>query len=177
MVRHHEGKAAGLADQLERTTFSDDPDAIEQLEEKIQKAEAEAEGMKAANKIVRKFKNDQHNGCLALEQAGFLAGEAQRLFQPDWCGRIGFPDYATTNLRANIRRMKGRIEEIRRRQNTQAKAERNGGVVIEGTEYVRVTFSERPDREILDALKASGFTWSGGSWCGKREKIPAIIPH
>ena len=40
---------------------------------------------------------------------------------------------------------------------------------------MRVTFAEKPDREILDALRAAGFGWGGGSWCGKRENLPAEV--
>ena len=43
------------------------------------------------------------------------------------------------------------------------------------SEYVRVTFAEKPARTTLDALKAAGFTWGGGSWVGARAKLPAEI--
>lgn len=176
MAKHHISKAGGLADQLERTTFSDDPDAIEQLEEKIQKAEMDAARMKAVNKIIRKHKVDPVKAVSELViTMGLSQAAAEGLLKPDWCGRIGIPDYASTNLRANIRRMKARIEEIRRRQGRQEAAQQNGGVSITGNEWVSITFAEKPELEILDALKAAGFTWGGGSWTGKREKIPQML--
>lgn len=99
----------------------------------------------------------------------------------DFAGRIGFPSYALTNLGANIRRMEGRIIEIERQTARTEKAESGGGVVIEGSgpgefgDWVRITFAEKPEREILDALRAAGFIWGGGSWTGERGKIPAVV--
>jgi hypothetical protein len=81
-----------------------------------------------------------------------------------------------TNLRANIRRDYERIEEIKRRTQRVQAAENAGGVVVSGTgEYVSVTFAEKPDRSIINALKAANFHWSGGSWLGKRSALPAEI--
>lgn len=176
MAKYHQEKAGGLADQLERTTFSDDPDAIEQLEAKIHKAEADAERMKLVNKIIRNHKENPGAASAALiAELGISQDLAAKLVVPSRFGDIGIPAYATTNLRANIRRMKARIDEIKRRNQRQEKAEEQGVVIIEGTEWVRITFAEKPDREILDSLKAAGFTWGGGSWTGKREKIPHML--
>ena len=176
MAEHHESRAAGIADQLSRTIFSDDPDAIDALQAKIEAARATVERMKAANKIVRKYKTDQTSGRKALESFGFSAAMAEQAFQPDFCGRIGFPSYELTNRGANIRRMQKRIEEIRASAaRTERADESSGGILIEGGDYVRITFAEKPGRDVLSALKNAGFRWGGGCWSGCREKIPAGI--
>lgn len=176
MAKHHDSRAAGIEDQLERSVFSDDPDAVEQLTAKIEAAEQLQERMKAANKIVRKFAKDQHNGRLALEQAGFTAGQAERLFTPDQCHGMGFPRYALTNNGANIRRMQERVRAITATNARKAAAEQSEhGVTIEGGDYVRVTFAEKPAREILDALRTAGFSWRAPSWIGKRASLPACV--
>lgn len=41
--------------------------------------------------------------------------------------------------------------------------------------YCRVTFAEKPDRSILDALKAAGFFWCKGHCGGKLEQLPAEV--
>lgn len=64
---------------------------------------------------------------------------------------------------------------ITRRTARTEKAAAAGGVLIEGAEWARVTFAEKPDRRILDALKAAGFAWGGGSWGGARAKLPADL--
>lgn len=183
MAAHHEGKAKGIERQLANTVFSDDADAVEQLRGKIEKERAMVERMKAANKIVRKYKNDIPAGVAALVAAGFPAVMA-KLFEPDFAGHLGFPSYALTNAGANIRRMEGRIIEIERTQTRQAAAEAApGGVTIEGSgpgefgDWVRVTFAEKPPRETLDALRAAGFRWGSGSWSGERSKIPSCVPR
>ena len=54
-----------------------------------------------------------------------------------------------------------------------------GGIVIEEIgslgDYARVTFAEKPEREILDALRAAGFSWGGGSWTGSKAKLPESV--
>jgi uncharacterized protein YidB (DUF937 family) len=55
------------------------------------------------------------------------------------------------------------------------RAEASGGVVVEGKDWVTVTFAEKPDRDILDSLKAAGFRWAKGSWRGRRENLPEGI--
>lgn len=178
MAEHHESKAAGIEAQLSRTIFSDDANAIEALQAKIDAERATVEKMKAANKIVRKFKANPEAGAAALVEAGITTNPARaaQLFQPDFAGRIGFASYELTNRGANIRRMEKRIEEIKRRNATAEKAEDAGGMVIEGTgDYVSVTFAEKPDREILNDLRAAGFRWGGGSWSGRRENLPSSV--
>jgi hypothetical protein len=181
MAERHEAKAAGTERMLEHTVFSDDANAVEALQAKIATMRATVERMKAANKIVRKFKADRRGGIEPLMALGFTADRAAALFEPDFAGRIGFPSYALTNDGANIRRMEARIVEIERNRQHQAKAEAAGGVVIEGNgptefgDWVRVTFAEKPDREILDALRAAGFRWGGVSWSGERAKVPACV--
>jgi hypothetical protein len=78
--------------------------------------------------------------------------------------------------------MEGRIIEIERTQTRQAAAEAApGGVPIEGSgpgefgDWVRVTFAEKPEHEVLEALRAAGFRWGGGSWSGERSNIPACV--
>ena len=177
MADHHESKADGIERQLANTIFSDDENAIEALQAKIAKAEEKREMMKTANRIVRKHKKDTAAGVQALVSAlGVSEATAAKLFEPDFCGRIGFPSYALTNLGANIRRMKGRIADIERQQTRQAEAEAApGGVTITGERYVNVRFAEKPERDILQALKAAGFRWRGGCWQGYREQLPECV--
>ena len=151
---------------------SDDPAAVVKLREELAKLEALQARMIAANKIVRKFKADIHNGRLALGQAGFTAGRAQKLFEPDFCGRIGFPNYETTNNGANIRRIKERIEIVGKviERADQDDKEHDCGAyhVIEAftDNRVRVLFPGKPCAAVRSVLKSNGFHWSpdAGAW-------------
>lgn len=177
-ARHHAGKAANLERQLAKTIFSDDADAIERLEEKVAKLDAQRKANNAANRIVRsKPKNERTPEKVAkLVALGMDEAKAIALFEPDFCGRVGIPSYVNQNLGGRITTAKKRIEEIRRQQARHEKAEEAGGVVIEGEDrYVTVTFAEKPERSVLDELKAAGFWWAKGSWYGEREKLPACV--
>lgn len=180
MAQHHEGRAAGLERQLETSVFSDDPDAIEALERKVAAAEKEQEQMKAANVAIRRnAKKGAEAQVAALVTLGLPASIAAKLIQPDFAGRVGFADYETKNNGANIRRMKGRIEEITQRNKAEQAAEAApGGVLIhesDDREYASVRFAEKPSRDVLDALRAAGWRWGAGEWHGRRETMPECV--
>lgn len=182
LAKHHAEKADGLEAQLDSSVFSDDADAVEQLQARIAEREVKRDRYKAVNaawKKAGKPKSDDAEGwarvasLLATDEEKALALRGLKTLQLCPYHEKPFPSYVFSNLSANIRRDKGRIEEVRRRQARAAKAEEAGGVVVEGTgEWCRVTFAEKPARAVLDALKAAGFMWGGGSWTGKRASLP-----
>src|SRR4030042_3417776 len=92
------------AEQLERRAqalennhaiFSDDPNASEKIDAKIERLTKQQEYMKAANKL---FKKADREGLLDM---GFTSIQIEKLLTPDFCGRIGFPAYMITNNGAN----------------------------------------------------------------------------
>lgn len=175
MAEHHRSKAAGLEVMLETAIFSDDPDAVEAIEAKIAKLEAERAAMKASNAAFRK--GDEAWAKLlgiTLEQA---AARRKTIMEGySWC-RQPHPAFELSNLAGNLGRMKKRLVTVKARQATTAKAEAApNGILIDGSaDYARVTFAEKPSREILNDLKAAGFHWSGGSWCGVRRNLPSTV--
>ena len=175
MAAHHIGKAAGIEQQLERSVFSDDDDAIEKLEQRIAEREAERAKHNAINKIVRrKPKNEKTPEKVAdLVAMSLPESIAIEFFTPDFGGRVGIPAYVNQNLGGNIASDKKRIETIRRRAQQASKADDAGGVLItEHGDYSAITFSEKPERSVLQALKAAGFSWGGGYWSGLTANIP-----
>lgn len=166
-------EAAREADELERrasraesstAVSSDDPDAVEKLREKVAKLEAACEKMVAANKLVRRK-------APAAELAALLGcseEKAAKLYEPDFCGRVGFAPFHLTNARSEIRRVKARIEELERRATTPAPEpiERDGVRVEESDNRVRIIFPARPDEATRTLLKSRGFRWSptAGAW-------------
>jgi hypothetical protein len=179
LAEHHEQRAAGLAAQLKRSVFSDDTNAIDALEARIAQREAQVERRKAINAAFKKATGEAPTRFAALVAAGLLTQEeslsvagtmaSMRYDRP-------FPSYSLTNLTANIRRDRERIAELKLRQERTETARAQGGVKLEGVgEYVRVTFAEKPTREVLEALREAGFRWGGGSWVGERAKLPADV--
>jgi len=175
LATHHTSAAAGLEAQLDRSIFSDDANAIEELEARIADNEAKRERMKTVNRL---YKKGDAAGLAAL---GFTLDTIKAKLAaagPYWGSAPHLP-YELTNLGARIRADKERIATIRARQARADQAEAAGGVVVESKPewngYCRVTFAEKPDREILTALKAAGFVWGNGSWSGKAENLPGCV--
>lgn len=91
---------------------SSDENAIEKLQEKVDELRETQEQMKEANKAIRL--KDTKKGDELLRNMGYTDEQIKDLRTPDFCGRLGFPDYALTNNNANIRRLEGRIKSCRK---------------------------------------------------------------
>lgn len=89
---------------------SDDPDAIAKLQAKLAYLEGYSELMRSANKLVRK------NDRAGLAAMGFPENVITGMFEKDFAGRIGFPDYELKNNNAEARRTRQRLEELQRQQ-------------------------------------------------------------
>jgi hypothetical protein len=172
MAQHHREKAGGLEDMLDRSVFSDDSDAIEKLEARIKEHEEKRDRMKKINSLYRKGDADGLKG-MGLELETLRAGIAHVNLS---FVKVPYEGWQLTNLGARIRTNKKRIEEIKRSKAQTEKAENAGDVLIEEHgEYSVITFAEKPDRSVLDSLKAAGFRWGGGHWLGKTAALPAAM--
>lgn len=169
-AQHHQSKASGLELQLERSIFSDDPDAVEQLKAKVAELEASCEVMKAANRAWKKggeaAVREAHGNTLALQARDAMANGWSWVKVPFSC----------TSARAEIRRCHERIRLIELRQAKAAQAEAAGGVVIGGSQtWAVVTFAQKPERAVLLDLRQAGYRWGQGSWQGPLSKLPASV--
>lgn len=178
MAEHHDQKAAGIETQLERSIFSDDPDAAEALGARIVELTAERDRIKAFNAAVRKSGKVTAEALLLItadERADLLVTARVASYQLSKGG--GFPAYKLSNLGAEIRRNRERMKEVHLRATRTARAEEaSDGCHVGGTErWAVVTFAEKPERAVLDALKGAGFRWQGGSWHGPRDRLPEGI--
>jgi hypothetical protein len=90
---------------------SDDPNALEKLQKKLQEQELLQQAMKDVNAIIRREKTTEGR-IKALVALGHEPGLAPRLLEPDYAGRIGFKEYQLTNNSANIRRIRDRRPDI-----------------------------------------------------------------
>ena len=150
---------------------SDDPEAVQQLLEKLAKLERGQAVMVAANKIIRKHKQ-QPSAVPELVALGISEGKARDLLKPDFCGRIGFAGYETSNNNANIRRIKERITALQQLDAKREQEDREHDCgsyrVVEcfTDNRVRVFFPGKPSEQIRSTLKSHGFRWSpdAGAW-------------
>jgi hypothetical protein len=103
-------RAAAIESQLAGSIYSDDPDAIEQLESRLSILEAERDRIKAYNASCRKGQPD--TGLLDETQREDLNRVAR--CQPYALRPSGaFPSYGLTNLSGNIARIRKRLEFLR----------------------------------------------------------------
>ncbi|MCD8359173.1 MAG: hypothetical protein LUC06_08290 [Oscillospiraceae bacterium] len=118
--------------------------------------------MKAVNAAIRL--KDTAKGDARLVEMGCTEDAIKKLREPDYCGRVGYPSYELTNNNANIRRIRGRIAELEKRQTEPAPEgwAFDGGTVEVDTDdnRLRVLFDDVPDADLRAELKSNGFKWS-----------------
>ncbi len=179
MAKHHRQQAAGLEHELDRSIYSDDDDAVEALEVRIAANEARSAYMKRVNGAFKRAKGDPER---LAELAGIsipLASEMiDELTGPGAYHTRPYPSFALTNIRARIRADQKRIGLVTMQARHQREAEEaEGGIAIEdrGSGYIAIRFAEKPPRDVINALKTSGFHWSAGRWHGERANLPPGI--
>ncbi|EOS48009.1 hypothetical protein C810_01095 [Lachnospiraceae bacterium A2] len=160
----------GLLDKIRSTGMggisADDPQAIQKLEAKLEKLQAAQETMKAVNAYYRKHKT--LDGCPALSAERIEAMKEEMSSQ--WhIQDKPYPSWALSNNNAEIRRIKGRIAELTKKQETAYSGwEFEGGTVEMNREdnRLQIFFEEKPDEKTRETLKESGFRWSpkAGAW-------------
>jgi len=171
-AKEHAGAAASIRDALTLSIFSDDANAVEALEAKAAALEATAEKNALINKTWRRcYRNNR--GDVASTAADVASTHKLSDATRDLMAARG--PARSTRERAEARRCRRRIDEIRRRTVVTAEAEAAGGVTITGGALVAVSFAARPERPLIDALKSAGFRWSAPSWYGRRDALPSDV--
>ncbi len=142
---------------------SNDPEAIEKLNNKLDGLVKSQETMKAVNKIIRVTKLTDEEKAAEIVAAGLLSkAQAIEILKPDHCGRVGFASYSLSNNNAEIRRTKKRIAELGSLRNSDplefenddfSMAVDNGRVCIEFS-------GGKPSDDVRTMLKRSAFKWS-----------------
>jgi len=152
---------------------SDDEDALEKLQERIEKLEAYQATMKAINKIARKKgKSIEEKTALLIEQ-GFPKDLIVSAMTPNYLGGIGFESYALTNNNAKIKRLKGRLETLTRQRADTTKTEHIEDVeIVDNVEENRVQlrFPERPTKEFHSQIRRAGFVYSRTNQAYQRKR-------
>jgi type II secretory pathway component GspD/PulD (secretin) len=159
-------EARAAAAEANTAIFSDDPNAVEKLEDKLARLEKRQEVMTAANKLVRKGDRE------GLAEMGFSEDRINRLFAPVM-GRPGFQTFELTNNGANIRRIRERVEYLKRHaQDQNQESEVNGVKIVDNADEnrVQIFFPGKPDESTRAALKSHGFHWTPSLGCWQRQR-------
>lgn len=162
-----------LAEELERKAkavgkagiSADDPDAPEKLHERLAELERRRAEMKRVNAEFRSGGWDAVSGLSDDARDTLKAAMARA----PWV-RAPFESYALSNLAANIRRVKQRIEELEVREVEAPRAALQGpGYRLEeaaAENRLRFLFDSKPEEPVRRLLKQQGFRWSphAGAW-------------
>lgn len=153
---------------------SGDADALEQLQKKVEKAEALQNEMKAVNAYYRKHKTLKGYKDYSDEKAADL----DEAIKESMYG-VPFPPYALQNNNAKIRNTKARIEQLERLKKSakiaaeQPKNEYKTDLfkVVENSEIMRLQliFDGKPDADTRAVLKENGFRWSPSNMAWQRQ--------
>jgi len=160
----------GLLDKIRSTGMggisADDPQAIQKLEAKLEKLQAAQDTMKAVNAYYRKHKTLDGCPCLSAERIEAMKGEMSSQWHIE---DKPYPSWALSNNNTEIRRIKGRIADLTKKQETAyAGWEFDGGTVEANKEdnRLQIYFEEKPDEKTRETLRENGFRWSpkAGAW-------------
>ena len=148
---------------------SNDRDAVQKIQEKLNLLERKQEQMKAVNRYYRKHK--RLDGCpdLSLEEIELLKEKMRSNYHYQDKPYLSFE---LSNNNQNIHATKARLERLE-----ETKAEEmtdyntNYFKVVENTEMMRLQlfFDGKPEEEIREAVKHHGFKWSPKNGCWQRQ--------
>jgi hypothetical protein len=163
---------------------ADDPDAVGKLREKLAKLEAQHAQDKKVSAAWRKAKRPASTNREGWEKVAEIMGlELEKLAnyisstaseEQFGCAWGPVPSYVISNR--NMKRIRGRIADLERRQEArEAMADEGpqetrgeGFSIVEDHEdnRLRIFFDEKPGEEMRKKLKGSGFRWSPtvGAW-------------
>ena len=146
---------------------SDDPDATQKLQEKIERLERDREAMKRINKAHAQYLKDPQT-----DLSGF--GEVAQAKIRDYVPRYSwephpYPPYSFQNLGGRIRQAKKRIEQLQKEEGAIASETRHGDIALienPSINRLQLIFPGKPSAEVRTRLKAHGFRWSPkeGAW-------------
>ncbi|MCP4130349.1 MAG: DUF3560 domain-containing protein [bacterium] len=174
------GKAEKLerrADIKENNTaiFSDDPEAIRKLKEKIIEQEKLREQMKHINKEFRKVKGDVTKIESLDVTDGIKKAIRDNIGTKDFANRNWkpFESYQLQNLGQNIQANKKRLERLIKQSQEETTTKKiNGVTVIDNVEGNRLQlfFPGKPNDVIRSKLKRYGFRWAPSNGCWQRHR-------
>lgn len=148
---------------------SDDPDALEKLRDKLTSLENMQQTMKSVNAYYRKHKT--LDGCPRISSE--TVREIEDQWARGWYSGVPFLSYELSNNNANMRHIRERIAELKKRQADDAPQgwEFDGGKVVINTEInrIQILFDGKPEADIRGDLKSNGFRWAPSQKAWQRQ--------
>ena len=176
----HDGKARYYEDKVQtiendNTIYSDDPEAIQKLKQRLSDLEEHQAWMKAVNKLCRSKKLTDEQIAEHLEdEYGLSASGILGLLNPQYSyQKRGFQTWQLSNNNANIRRIKERIAQLEKAESEETCERMMGEVkLVDSVEHNRlqIFFPDKPSAEVRTRLKQQGFRWSRQQGCWQRHR-------
>ena len=147
---------------------SDDPNALDKLQEKLERLQQTQELYKAINKVCKKKIADTEKVTLLMD-LGLQENTAKKLLVPDRLHGIGIPSYMLTNNNGVISNTRKRIEHLNRVAAIETNEQVINGITLKISaedNRVQIFFPSIPSEDVRKKLKSSGFRWSPsiGAW-------------
>lgn len=148
---------------------SDDKDAVEKLQEKLDSLQKKQEQMKAVNAYYRKHKT--LDGCPDLSPENIE--RLKQAMKADWHYQDKpYLSFELSNNNQNIHATKARLERLKAaKEKETTDYDTEHFKVVENTEMMRLQlfFDGKPDVEIRAVVKRNGFKWSPKNKCWQRQ--------
>ena len=168
--KYYDEKVASLEDKIRHLGSSgsmpirgDDADALEKLEAKLAYMKYWHDIMVEANKYYRKNKTLDGMPGVDVEELKVIKDSLAAHHQVGMYDSP-YPSYALSNDSQEIKRLEGRIKELKRlKSNTGLQEENEFYKLWEDKQDMRIRISfemGKPDREVIDMLKGKAFKWS-----------------
>ena len=145
---------------------------VERLQDKLDSLTRAQEMMKAANKIIRDKKLAEVEKVDELVALGFSEQTSLELMEPDFCGRIGFADYALRNNLAKIKDTEAKMkrhEAMASKEDTEKEYSWGTLRTDYSDERYRFIFDGKPAQEVIDLMKQNAFKWSRANMAWQRQ--------
>ena len=172
-ARYYEDKAQTIDN--DRAIYSDDPQALQKLKQRLLDLEKYQAWMKTINKLCRSKKITDEQITEQLEdEYGLSTSGIQKLMNPQYSyQKRGFQSWRLSNNNANIRRIKGRINQLEKTEIEETTQQVIGEVkLVDSVEHNRlqIFFPDKPSAEVRALLKQQGFRWSRQQGCWQRHR-------
>lgn len=153
-----EYRSRAASAQSNDAIYSDNPDAVDLLTDKVTELEKEQAEIKRINAALRKGADfDTLEMSEEHRRELLVIDRVQAYYQPR---KRGFPPYKLSNLSAKIRAAKQRAENVEKKQALHDEDFEVNGVKVEGRpseNRIRLDFGGRVDREMFAKLRQNGF--------------------
>ena len=172
-ARYYEDKAQTIDN--DRAIYSDDPEAIQKLKQRLLDLEEYQAWMKTINKLCRSKKLTDEQITEQLEDKyGLSISGIRGLLNPQYSyQKRGFQSWRLSNNNANIRRIKERIAQLEKAETEETTQRVIGEVkLVDSVEHNRlqIFFPDKPSAEVRTRLKQQGFRWSRQQGCWQRHR-------